>query len=401
MDGKQVACRCERVGTGDSELVLGEFQQAAALWLPRYAEKVQMIYLDPPFYTGRKFSRRIQLEEKVVTAGTYGDRFESMDRYVDMMREALRVSRQLLCPEGVLFLHVDYRTSARMRLLLDEVFGDRQFINEIIWVYESGGRAKNHFSRKHDTINMYGKSPSYYFDLTAVPCGTRTESRHNHMRLQTDEQGRAYRSIRSNGKEYRYYEDEPVYPSDVWTDISHLQQRDPERVGFETQKPVRLLQRMIASSTRPGDLVADLFAGSGTTGVAANGLGRRFLLCDRTEIAVSVADARLSEAGADYTLQARTVRDASILRAEIRSEGTIRIREFQPAGGMEASLGGISAWSAGTFESGVYRRMTPRTPDGGALQLPDLKGGAGQPAIMTCDYLGNRRCFCLAEGVFS
>ena len=408
MDGKQVLCRTELTGrnAADSELVLGEFKQAAATWLPRYAEQVQMIYLDPPFYTGRQFSRRIHLENKVVTTGTYEDQFESMDQYEEMMRQALIISRQLLRKEGVLFLHVDYRTSARMRLLLDEIFGEERFINEIIWAFESGGRSKNHFSRKHNTIFMYGKSASYFFDLSAVPCGTRTDGRHNHMRRQTDEQGRTYRSIRSGGKEYRYYEDEPVYPSDVWTDISHLQQRDPERAGFETQKPLRLLQRMISSSSRRRDIVADLFAGSGTTGVAASGLGRRFLMCDRTEIAVSLADTRLAEAEASYTVRADSVLDGSTLNADVcrtETDTAIRLRRFLPAGetgNSERELLGLSAWSAGIFEAGIYRRMTGCT---GAeeLHLNVSREDAGKLAVMTCDYLGNRRCFHLTGESFS
>lgn len=108
----------------------------------------------------------------------------------------------------------------------------------------------------------------------------RGSDRRNHMKRRADEDGRIYYAIRSNGKEYRYYEDDLIYPSDVWDDIEHLHQRDPERTGYATQKPEALLKRIISVSTEPGDLVMDLFAGSGTTAAAAVKLDRRFVIAD-------------------------------------------------------------------------------------------------------------------------
>ena len=108
----------------------------------------------------------------------------------------------------------------------------------------------------------------------------RGSDRRNHMKRRADEDGRIYYAIRSNGKEYRYYEDDLIYPSDVWDDIEHLHQRDPERTGYATQKPEALLKRIISVSTEPGDLVMDLFAGSGTTAAAAVKLNRRFVIAD-------------------------------------------------------------------------------------------------------------------------
>ena len=131
------------------------------------------------------------------------------------------------------------------------MFGAEQFLNEIIWAYESGGRSKKTFSRKHDTVLMYAKTKKYRFDITRVPLD-RQSKRRNHMARGIDENGRLYSYIRSNGKEYRYYDDEPVYPGDVWTDISHLQQRDPERTGYATQKPLKLLERLLRPVTNRG-----------------------------------------------------------------------------------------------------------------------------------------------------
>ena len=192
-----------------------------------------------------------------------------------MMKQTLLLSRELLKKEGTLFLHIDSRMYAHLRLLMDEVFGESNFLNEIIWSYQTGGRARSYFPRKHDVILFYARSRSYYFNLKAVPVA-RNESRSNHMRRAVDENGRSYRLIMSGGKEYRYYDDEPAYPGDVWDDISHLQQKDPQRTGYETQKPLKLLERIVSCSSQEGDLICDLFAGSGTSAVAAAGLNRRF-----------------------------------------------------------------------------------------------------------------------------
>ena len=139
---------------------------------------------------------------------------------------------------------------------IDKIFGEKNFLNEIIWHYQSGGRAKRHFSRKHDNILFYRKSPKHYFNIEAVGKERGTKKR-NHMKMQVDNNGKVSWTIKSGGRVYRYYQDSKIYPSDVWTDISHLHQRDPERLGYDTQKPEALLERIILSSSRPGDLVAD------------------------------------------------------------------------------------------------------------------------------------------------
>lgn len=183
--------------------------------------------------------------------------------------------------------------------MLDEIFGKANFMNEIIWSYKSGGRSTRHYPRKHDTILFYRKSAKVFFNISAV--GTpRGPERRNHMKRFIDEEGRICFTIRSGGKLYTYYEDTPIYPTDVWSDIEHLQQRDRERVGYGTQKPEALLRRILLASSRPGDLVMDLFSGSGTTAAAASKLGRRFVVVDASPFAL-------------YTLRARQLACGSIL----------------------------------------------------------------------------------------
>ena len=137
------------------------------------------------------------------------------------------------------------------------------------------------------------------------------------MKQQVDEEGRVYYSIRSGGKVYKYYEDSLVFPSDVWTDIEHLHQRDPERTGYSTQKPEALLKRIILASSQEGDIVADLFSGSGTTAAAAAKLGRRWIAADASPAALMTLRKRLLDCysdtsmfAADHRMEIRYLADA-------------------------------------------------------------------------------------------
>ena len=285
-------------GKGENLLLQGDASQPQSC-LAELAGTAQAVYLDPPFMTGDVYSRKRRFGMKGWRSGSptievkaYEDRFQDRNAYLAMLRGLIENAWLLLSPTGMLCLHLDWHASHLGRMLCDEIFGPDNFVNEIIWAYESGGRAKNHFSRKHDSILMYAKSSAYTFHLDRVSL-PRGETRHNHMKRSIDEQGRPYRSIKVNGKEYRYYDDEPVYPGDVWTDIGFLQQRDPERTGFLTQKPLKLLERLLKPLVDPGDLVVDLCCGSGTALAMAQTLGCRFLGMDISPDALVVAQSRL------------------------------------------------------------------------------------------------------------
>ena len=280
-----------------------DVQRILPLMLDKYENKIQLIYMDPPFMTGQtyRFQQPVGIEgwrgnrKHVVDHIAYNDTGKTgKDYFLSMMRRVITYAYHLLSPEGSLYLHVDYRTSAYLRIILDEVFGEDNMLNEIIWHYQSGGRAKKHFSRKHDTILFYRKSSRHYFNPEAVGI-PRGKSRRNHMKQGVDQDGRIFWSIRSGGKEYRYFEDSKVYPSDVWSDISHLHQRDPERRGYDTQKPEALLERIILASSRPGDLAADFFAGSGTTLAVAQKLGRNWIGIDNGVFSLHTCRKRLVE----------------------------------------------------------------------------------------------------------
>ncbi len=283
---------------GPGRFVLSRAEDSFDSLLAAHAGDVQLIYLDPPFGTGDTFHIKLKTGKKRVTLPVFSDKM-SESEYLEWMESVLRGAHGALNETGSLYLHIDFRMSAKLRLMMDDVFGRSNFMNEIIWCYKSGGRSTRYYPRKHDTILFYRKSPKVYFDIGAVGRPRGPEKR-NHMKRYIDQEGRICFSIRSAGKVYTYYEDTPVYPSDVWDDIEHLQQKDKERVGYATQKPEALLNRVVLASSKPGDLVCDLFSGSGTTAASASKLGRRFLASDASPIAL-------------YTLRARQLHNASVL----------------------------------------------------------------------------------------
>ena len=271
---------------GNGTFILAKAEDALEKLLNRCENSVRLIYLDPPFRTGESFKMRIGKGKQAQTVVLYEDKLDE-ETYLAWLRTILTGCHKLLDPRGSIYLHLDYRMSHKARMLLDEIFGESNFMNEIIWAYRSGGRATRCYPRKHDTILFYRKSRKVLFDITAVGM-PRGPERRNHMKRFIDEDGRIGFSIRSNGKTYTYYEDSLIYPSDVWADIEHLQQKDRERTGFLTQKPEALLRRIITASTEPGDLVVDLFSGSGTTAAVATKLNRRFIAVDQSPVACAL-----------------------------------------------------------------------------------------------------------------
>lgn len=318
----RIYCTEERHSIGGPGLfLLGRAEEKAEQLLKTHRGKVRLIYLDPPFRTGESFSMKIGKGRSAKTIRLYEDTL-SDDEYTAWMRRILSACHELLDAKGSLYLHLDYRMSAKMRLLLDEIFGASNFMNEIIWTYKSGGRSKRYFPRKHDTILFYRKTRNVWFDIQAVGV-PRGPERRNHMKRFVEADGRVGFSIRSNGKIYTYYEDSLVYPSDVWSDIEHLQQRDSERAGYATQKPEALLRRIIGASTKEGDLVMDLFSGSGTTAAVAAKMNRRFLVTDCSPIAAYILRKRLLSAAGTLNLFDTTAADLTLCYPPDQTDCTV------------------------------------------------------------------------------
>ena len=246
---------------------------------------VDLAYADPPFATGAP--RRLQsirlgagdrerpgfrgraTPYEVTSDLAYDDGLPLPEHLAALRARVVQVHR-VLAPHGSLYLHVDWRTAHHVRLLLDEVFGAERFLNEIVWAYDYGGRARDRWPRKHDTILWYAKGDAWTFERDAVD------------RIPYLAPGLVGPEKASRGK----------LPTDVWW-MTIVPPGGRERTGYPTQKPLRLLERIVAASSRPGDLVLDPYAGSGTTGVAAARLGRRWLMADRNPDAVAIARRRL------------------------------------------------------------------------------------------------------------
>ncbi len=367
--------------------------------------KVQCVYLDPPFMTGKTFARKRAFGEKgwrkgkpSITLPGFEDNFGNERLYLKMLRRMISASRDLLQDTGVFYLHLDWRMNAQARAICDRVFGRERFLNEIIWAYESGGRTRKVFPRKHDTILMYAVSDRYHFDITQVPMD-RTENRKNHMARGVDENGRMYASMKVNGKEYRYYDDEPVYPGDVWTDIGFLQQRDPERTGYSTQKPEKLLLRLLSPVVQSGDLVADLCCGSGTTLAAAQKLGCRFAGMDISPAAVAVTLNRLNPENLTVICPCEKTK-ARLIASYDEEKQRLRIDGLEVPGSEIFAEGNLmdvlESWDIGRMEQGVfvaekYFRRSFRFPAlTDSLKLPPDQLPR---AIMTTDAAGARRLF--------
>ena len=399
----QVSVNREVFGKGENLLICG-----SAMTLPEEIRnlygKIQCVYLDPPFMTGEKFMRR----RPYGTAGwktgvpsprypAYDDRYTSEKDYLRLLRRMVGVARELLQDTGVFYLHLDWRMAAQARIMCDKVFGKTRFLNEIIWGYESGGRSRKYFSRKHDVILLYAKGKKYFFDLTRVPM-SRNDKRRNHMARGMDEQGRMFSRIVSHGKEYRYFDDEPVYPGDVWTDISHLQQRDPERTGYATQKPLKLLGRLLLPVTNPGDWVADLCCGSGTTLAAAESLGCRFAGLDVNPEAVAITLNRLK--AENLTVISPTGGNkARLLTEEDPEEKRFVLAGLEmkhPAFPARANAAdNLESWETGRIENGTFYAeqrfcRSFRYPElTQSLKMDPAEIGA----VMTTDAAGVRRAW--------
>ena len=396
----------EVFGAGENLLIQGDARQMPEEKSRLYGT-AQCVYLDPPFMTGDRFTRTRPWGAKgwkkgtpVIRMPSYADPDADEQAYTDMLETMIRAGWEMLRNTGVFYLHLDWRMSARGRMICDRIFGRELFLNEIIWSYESGGRSKKTFSRKHDTILMYGKSSRYTFDITKVPL-ERKRARKNHMARGVDEDGRSYSWIKSGGKEYRYYDDEPVYPGDVWTDISHLQQRDPERAGFLTQKPMKLLERLLLPVTQEGDLVADLCCGSGTTLAVAQKLGLRFAGMDLNADAVAISAARLQTDNLTIVCPTAAGKGRLLTReagGRFELEGIETGNPAFPENG--DPLDAVEAWDLGRVEGDTFlaERRFQRS-----FRYPELVSSlAAAPgevqAVLVTDAAGERRIFQREKG---
>ncbi len=250
---------------------------------------IALIYIDPPFNTGKAQSRTqiktVRSDDgdrtgfkgqryKTVRLGqrAFADTFNSSEEFLAFLEPRLGEAKRLLTSDGSLYFHIDYREVHTCKILLDEIFGRECFLNEIIWAYDYGARTKKKWPPKHDNILWYAKDPdNYIFNYDEIE------------RIPYMAPGLVGPEKAARGKT----------PTDVWwhTIVSPT---GKEKTGYPTQKPLGILKRIIQASSRPGDIVLDFFAGSGTTGEAAHLLGRKFILIDNNLEALEVMRRRLA-----------------------------------------------------------------------------------------------------------
>ena len=256
--------------------------------------KLQLVYMDPPFYSNASYDAVIKLksphveDEPTIKPMAYDDHWKTgMEDYLKMLCVRFFLIKDLLSDEGCFWVHLDWHVVHYVKILMDEIFGEDNFVNEIIWNYKSGGTGKRNFSRKHDTLLFYSKSKKYYFNP-----------------LQEKSYNRGFKPYRFKG--VQEYEDElgwytMVNMKDVWQ-IDMVGRTSAERTGYATQKPEQLLSRIIESCTREGDLCADFFSGSGTLAATAEKLGRRWIACDIGGIATAKCLKRLTKKDSRFTV---------------------------------------------------------------------------------------------------
>lgn len=335
-----------------NHLYLGDNLAIMAALLPEYEGQIALIYADPPFFTNRKYPARIGRGEdsrkpaEWQLAEGYADHWPSLDDYLQFLYERLALMHRLLAPTGTLYLHLDWHADAYARLILDELFGPERLLNEIIWVYHGPSAIRSAFNRKHDTILAYTKSEEYTFDADAIripydPTTVKTfasSPKAGFGKIPNLERGKV--------------------PEDWWY-FPVVARLHRERTGYPTQKPEALLERIILASSRPGDLVADFFCGSGTTPLVAARHGRRFLAADATFRAI-------------HTTRTRLVRENTlafgIWSEQAASENTSPAFNFQVSANQIHLIGNPQPiyweldphWDGSTFRSYAQATLPPR-----------------------------------------
>jgi len=339
----------EEVDGWRNKIFWGDNLQVMSHLLRQYRGKVDLIYVDPPFDSKAEYNKTIELRGNKAT-GSYGGFEEKQysdiwtnDEYLQFMYERIVMAKELLKDSGSIYLHCDWHKSHHLRCILDEVFGESNHCNEIIRKYSVGGKSKDLFAKKHDTIFFYAKNiAQVFFDADSVrveftPHKQDKTGKNYGGRMGVDESGRPYveKWGTGNKKLYRYYLDEGKIPESVWEfdgdvefddaidnfhrvlsmaigagileddvwDSQTIQSAAKERTAYPTQKPESLLERIISACAPQGGLVLDFFMGSGTTQAVAMKLGRRFIGADINMGAIQTTIRRLVEIQEDLRQQ--------------------------------------------------------------------------------------------------
>jgi len=281
----------------DGRLVLGDCLEHLAS-LGKSRGPFDLIYVDPPFNTGIVHSARMERGPRSHGRSAYKDAWGGLEGFCAMLEPRLRAWYDVLSPNGSLWLHLDFRAVHDAKVMADRIFGASGFRGEVIWVPGNGARRKNGPSVTHQTILVFARGTEVTYNgddpLAREPYAETSRAMHfRHL----DGEGRRYRERVIAGKKYRYYEDKGRRLGSVWLDCPAMLANTPlvkETSGYPTQKPLKLLERIVRLASNPGDKVLDPMCGSGTTLVAARKLRRTWVGIDQSPVAIDVASRRIA-----------------------------------------------------------------------------------------------------------
>ena len=297
--GRQTGGWVNKLIWGDNKYILSSLKNGP---LREEIEKqggIKLIYIDPPFDVGADFSMKVDIGdnayekkpnilEHIAYRDTWG---KGEDSFLSMIYERLILMRDILADDGSIYVHCDWRLSGSIKLILNEIFDTKFFRNEIIWHYSTLGRPDDRFAQKHDTIFCYGKSENTFFNLSEAKIPYSQDYIKSHFR-DKDDKGRQCRKRVDAGKLRIYYPDEGMIPNDVW-EIPYENSMSKNRTGYPTQKPEKLIERIIKSSSKENDIVCDFFVGSGTTAAVCEKLGRKWICSDLGKFGIHTTRKRM------------------------------------------------------------------------------------------------------------
>jgi site-specific DNA-methyltransferase (adenine-specific) len=270
------------------------------------ARGARLAYLDPPFGVGVAFGARAAGSRGGRARGptAYDDRWPSLDTYLAWLEPRVAAARDALADDGTMWLHLDHRAVHEAKVLCDRVYGRDAFVGEVVWVPGNGAKSRRGPGITHQTLLVYARGGDFVWNARdpAVREPYAATSLAMHF-TNVDGRGRRYRERVIGGRTYRYFADEGRALGSVWTDCPAMHANTPlrrETTGYPTQKPLKLLDRIVRACTLPGDHVLDPFCGSGTTLVAAAKLGRTFVGCDTSDLAIETSARRLRADGAEF-----------------------------------------------------------------------------------------------------
>jgi len=416
--GRQLRGWTNKLIWGDNKLILSSLKNGP---LRQEIEKqggLKLIYIDPPFDVGADFSMNVEIGDpesgasesftkkpSVIEEVAYRDTWgKGADSFIAMIYERLKLMHGLLADDGSIYVHCDWRVNSYMRLVLDEIFGKENFLNEMIWHYQAGTAPLKGFAKKHDNIIAYTKVHGQNI-FNPIRLLVKDESIYPHV----DGDGRKYR-MSGNNNATRYYADEGRKADDVWTWLDRKENNVvqvfhalPEHIGYPTQKPQKLLERIINASSNEGDLVADFFCGSGTTLAVAEKLGRKWIGSDLGRFAIHTSRKRLIQVQRDMKKDGKDFRAfeilnlgkyereyyASGLRQEQQAFLTEKERQF-----IELILSAYKAQPVNSFNTFVGKKRD-RLIAVGPVDMPvsarfveDCLAEAKSQTITKCDVLG-------------